>query len=530
MLSGQRAFRGDTAADTITAILTKEPPDLSQTNKDIHPGLDRIVRHCLEKNPEERFESARDVAFDLEALSSVSAPTTGAVAAPRGRRRRRAGSSPALVAAAVALAAGASAATAPARRPATSRRPTIQQLTFRRGELYSARFAPDGQTVIYAAAWDGKPVEIFVDAHRPPRVARLRPRRARTSWRSRRPARWLVSLDRHVDGAVHPRAARSREVGVSGGVAPREILEGRPVGGLGARTARSLAVVRDVSLRNQLEFPIGKVLYQTAGWISHPRVSRRRRRSSRSWTTRSAGDDGGTVAVVDRAGKKTDARPTAFSSEYGLAWSPERLRDLVHGGAKVGGNRALYAVSLVRRRAAARPGDAEPDAPGRVAATGAMLVAHDTIRIGILAGGAGTDEGARARLARLVVALRPLRRRQDDPLLGDRRGRGARVLDVHPAAPTARPPVRLGDGGGSGALAGRPVGRGPGRPRDSGPLTLYPTGAGEKRGLSRPAISSLRAAASSRPTASSLVFTANEPGHGSRIYVRRPRRAASRAR
>src|SRR4029434_10300886 len=73
MLSGQRAFRGDTAADTITAILTKEPPDISQTNKDVHPGLDRIVRHCLEKNPEERFESARDVAFDLETLSGVSA-------------------------------------------------------------------------------------------------------------------------------------------------------------------------------------------------------------------------------------------------------------------------------------------------------------------------------------------------------------------------------------------------------------------------------------------------------------------------
>src|SRR5262245_57374774 len=76
MLSGHRAFRGDTAADTITAILTKEPPDLSQTNQEVHPGLDRIVRHCLEKNPEERFESARDVAFDLEALSTISAPST----------------------------------------------------------------------------------------------------------------------------------------------------------------------------------------------------------------------------------------------------------------------------------------------------------------------------------------------------------------------------------------------------------------------------------------------------------------------
>src|SRR6185503_10647917 len=76
MLSGQRAFRGDTAADTITAILSKEPPDLSQTNKDVPPGLDRIVRHCLEKNPEERFESARDVAFDLEALSGLSGTST----------------------------------------------------------------------------------------------------------------------------------------------------------------------------------------------------------------------------------------------------------------------------------------------------------------------------------------------------------------------------------------------------------------------------------------------------------------------
>ena len=89
MLAGQRAFRGDTAADTITAILTKEPADLSQTNKDIHPGLDRIVRHCLEKNPEERFESARDVAFDLEALSGVTTPSAAVrTLAPATRRRR----------------------------------------------------------------------------------------------------------------------------------------------------------------------------------------------------------------------------------------------------------------------------------------------------------------------------------------------------------------------------------------------------------------------------------------------------------
>src|SRR6266542_10994 len=64
MLSGRRAFHGDTPADTMSAILTKEPPELSTTNRDVHPGLDRIVRHCLEKNPEERFHSAHDLAFD----------------------------------------------------------------------------------------------------------------------------------------------------------------------------------------------------------------------------------------------------------------------------------------------------------------------------------------------------------------------------------------------------------------------------------------------------------------------------------
>src|SRR5262249_51122525 len=89
MLSGQRAFRGETAADTITSILSKDPPDLSQTDKSIHPGIDRIVRHCLEKNPEERFESARDVAFDLEALSSVSSPTATVVVPGRVPRVRR---------------------------------------------------------------------------------------------------------------------------------------------------------------------------------------------------------------------------------------------------------------------------------------------------------------------------------------------------------------------------------------------------------------------------------------------------------
>src|SRR5438445_1963232 len=80
MLSGKRAFRGDSAADTMSAILRDDPPDLSLTDQNISPSLERIVRHCLEKNPEQRFQSARDLAFDLEALSGGSAPAARVVA------------------------------------------------------------------------------------------------------------------------------------------------------------------------------------------------------------------------------------------------------------------------------------------------------------------------------------------------------------------------------------------------------------------------------------------------------------------
>jgi eukaryotic-like serine/threonine-protein kinase len=89
MLSANRAFRGDTTADTMSAILLKEPPDLSATNRAVSPGLDRIVRHCLEKDPERRFHSAHDLAFDLEALSDVSTPAALALRTRSGRHRQR---------------------------------------------------------------------------------------------------------------------------------------------------------------------------------------------------------------------------------------------------------------------------------------------------------------------------------------------------------------------------------------------------------------------------------------------------------
>jgi serine/threonine protein kinase len=88
MLSGKRAFRGDSAADTMSAVLRDDPPDLSLTDQSISPGLERIVRHCLEKDPEQRFQSAQDLAFDLEALSSASLVVSNAIRVPASSPRR----------------------------------------------------------------------------------------------------------------------------------------------------------------------------------------------------------------------------------------------------------------------------------------------------------------------------------------------------------------------------------------------------------------------------------------------------------
>ncbi len=507
MLSGQRAFRGDTAADTITAILTKEPPDLSQTNKEIHPGLDRIVRHCLEKNPEERFESARDVAFDLESLSSVSSQT-GAVLTPVVAKRSR-WIGPALLAALLALAAGVAAGYRYGKKAGYVPPPNYQQLTFRRGEVYSARFAPDGQTVVYAAAWDGRPVELFSTRTDRPE-SRVFGLVGADLLAISETGEMAVSLDRHNDGPF-TRSGTLAEVGVSGGVAPREIHKEVQWADWGPG-GKDLALVRDVNLRNQLEFPAGKVLYQTAGWISHARVSPDGKIVA-FLDHPQRGDDGGSVAIVDRAGKKTSLAG-AFSSEYGLAWSPNG-KEIWVTGAKVGGNRAIHAFLLSGgERLLARV--TQSLTLQDVSRDGRVLVAHDSIRIGILGGREG-----QAREKELTwLDWSSLFDLSDDgkTILFSETGEGSGpAYSTFVRSTDGAPPVRLGEGGGQalspdGQWAAVQVGR------EKRTITLYPTGAGEKKVLATGDLET-QGGSSFTPDGKSIVFTANEPGHGPRIWV-----------
>jgi serine/threonine protein kinase/Tol biopolymer transport system component len=93
MLSGKRAFRGDSMAETMSAILREDPPDLSETNKTVSPALERVVHHCLEKNPEERFHSARDLAFAIESLSGATTSSGQTMTDVTAERREIAGMS-----------------------------------------------------------------------------------------------------------------------------------------------------------------------------------------------------------------------------------------------------------------------------------------------------------------------------------------------------------------------------------------------------------------------------------------------------
>src|SRR5689334_9278028 len=386
MLAGQRAFRGDTAADTITAILTKEPADLSQTNKDIHPGLDRIVRHCLEKNPEERFESARDVAFDLEALSSVSATSSTAADARALPGKGRRLSWPALLLAAILGAAVASPFVFKAGKTAGFvQPPAFRQITFSRGELGSALFAPDGQTSVYAAGWEGKPFEVFINRPESPESRPFGLGAAEVLAISKA-GELAVSLNRRAQHAF-VRTGRLARISIAGG-APRDILDDVQYADW-SPDGQSLAIVRDVGIKNRLEYPIGKVLFETTGWVGQIRVSPRD--DVVAFVDHPfQNDDGGRVALVDKAGKKTNLTPI-YATIQGLVWTPDG-REIWYTAAEGGFNRAVHAV---------RAGGGASRLVGRVpgistirdiSKDGRVLMTNESARLGILARGPGDEK------------------------------------------------------------------------------------------------------------------------------------------
>ena len=155
MLTGSRAFARNSATETLAAILRDDPPEPEPSGLAISTGLLRIIHHCLEKNPGQRFRSAHDVAFALENLSSGSGVTSvESQAAPRSRTTRGAPALAALLAVAAGL-------TGWVLRGGAPSPPVFHRLTFEQGTVENARFGPDGKTVLYSARWKGGPPTLY---------------------------------------------------------------------------------------------------------------------------------------------------------------------------------------------------------------------------------------------------------------------------------------------------------------------------------------------------------------------------------
>ncbi len=312
MLGGRRAFERETGVETMTAILREEPEALAELDATIPPGLTRLVMHCLEKEPAKRFQSMRDVAFALETEERTPSSTSlPAVSSPATRRRGR---SLAWFGAGV-LAAGliwaAVAFLAPRPQP-----PRFAKLTFQRGTIDSARFAPDGETVVYGASWRGSRLQLYSKRLDAPES---RPLGLAADILGISPSgEMALLLDRHVLVSLLSVGRLARAP--LGGGAPRELLDGVVDADWSPDGAR-LAVTRETEGEARLEYPLGTVLYRSGGYLSSPRVG------PAGGTVafirhQVKGDDRGSVVLVDLAGNVTPLSPD-LPSVTGLDWSPD---------------------------------------------------------------------------------------------------------------------------------------------------------------------------------------------------------------
>lgn len=315
MATGKRAFQRDSTADTMSAILKEDPVYPSSTNKTFPPALERIIHHCLEKNAEERFQSARDLAFDLEMISGMSG-TTAAEALPAETRKRKPSPTllPLLLLAGILIGTGA---TYWKLHTSAPKAPGFQPLTFSRGFISNARFAPDGQTIIYSAAWSGAKSDLFSTR-----------------------AQSLTSRSLSLTGSQLLSISSSGEMAILNnpvyvGWQRTGTLARVPIDGGGARDVlddvedadwspdgSQLAVIRNTPTKRRIEYPIGKIIYESEGWLSDIRFSRDGKRLAFMEHVGLGGDDRGKVAVIDLNGTKK-VLTDEWSSEAGVAWSPK---------------------------------------------------------------------------------------------------------------------------------------------------------------------------------------------------------------
>ena len=496
LATGQRAFQRKTGAETLVAIIREEPEPLAQTAPKSPAPVRWIVERCLAKDPEERYASTKDLARDLKNLRDHLTETSasGALAPAEPARTKRRGRL-ALAAATLLIGVGlgflarslAGGAHAPLK---------LQRLTYARGSIHCARFAPDGQTIIYSAAWEGRPVEIFSTRADSTESRSLGLTGADLLAVSSQGELALSLNRRHLFG--FETAGTLARVPLAGG-APREVLEDVEDADW-APDGKTLAVVRLAGNTCRLEYPIGKVLFEAPGWISNVRISPDGR-SIAFVDHPQKGDNNGSVKVVDVSGK---LRFTGPNAQRGLAWSP--------GGEiwSTGGDDGILATSLSgkTRQTWNSPGVNLAD----IGRDGRVLFQSNISRREIVA--VSGQDGVERNLTWFDWSF---------PIDLSRDGRTLLFMEQNIQPPgvylrklDGSPAVRLGDGytfglspDGRWALASRDPAK--------GELSLLPTGPGEQKDLSPTGLN--MQGISWIPNTNRVLISGNEPGRRSRLWV-----------
>jgi WD40 repeat protein len=344
MFTGVQPFQRPSRVERMTAVLRDEPPDLAELNPALHPAAVVAVRRCLEKGREERFQSARDLAFHLRQVQD-GAGERGQALSPAARIVRR-WSVPLLVLLALLMAGLLIRAVLTPPRPAA-----FERLSFGRGRVGGARFATDSGDVLYSMARDGGLSRVFkVDSEGTESAESLPPG---TEVLAIERGDYLLSLDHRptkgersggtlasTGGGSAPRRLKPTLRVEAADWGPRDEAQGRE-----RQEMVAAAFSTGVSGDSWLEYPLGRELYRAKrGSIASPRFSRDGRRLAFLEDSGGLGL-GGRVVVYDRDAGQATPLTQEWTNARGLAWSPDGREVWFAAGDRYG-NRALRAVDL----------------------------------------------------------------------------------------------------------------------------------------------------------------------------------------
>jgi len=503
MLTGRRAFLGETEVDTMTAVLREEPPELDVSRGRVPASLRNIIRHCLEKEPENRFQSGKDLAFALEALSGSSEGRGGLY-----RNLRPLTSKMLLGTAGGALLAAALLVLGTQLRHEVHP-PRFQRLTFEEGTVYSARFAPDGQSILYGAAWNGRPLQLYSTLGSSLLAQPLALTDADLLAVSHSNELAVVLKGAHM-AHLEPENGMLARAPLAGG-SPREMLadvhwaDWDPYG--------ELAVVHHVDGRSRLEYPLNHVLYESGGWISHIRFSPQGDKIA-FMEHPALWDDRGSVSITDLAGHAR-VLSSGWGSEDGLAWRPDG-EEIWFTAVESGNDRDLKAVNLSGRVRTLL------DVPGGltlqdVASDGRALVSVNTERLG-LASGTRNGKAITDLSWHSWNVAKDISRDGQWVLFEDASAAAGPNYAVAIRKLDGTPPVQLGQGtaGGLSPDSKWAIAIFPGRPAR---VTLLPTGAGQPRTVPANGLEAIQSPARFLPDGQQIIVNGNEPHHALRCYV-----------